>query len=85
LLLARIHDGIIKEFWDSDEIKRNIIQKTTYAEPGDRVWKFNGSNHTIGTMILKFDTAEEILHKMEDFQKGNCSIIEFTDIPCELH
>lgn len=36
-------------------------------------------------MILKFDTAEEILHKMEDFQKGNCSIIEFTDIPCELH
>ena len=33
---------------------------------GDKVSRFNGSNHTLGTMIMKFETKDEMLEKMDN-------------------
>jgi len=68
-MLHALEDGKVKEIWYSDEIKKNIIQETIYIKPGDEAHKFNGSHHTLGTMIMKFETQEEMLHKMDNMEQ----------------
>lgn len=75
-MLHALEDGTVKEIWYSEEIKKNIIQETTYTKPGDKVHKFNGSNHTLGTMIMKFATQEEMLHKMDNMENYLKVIVE---------
>lgn len=67
-MLHAIQDGTVKEIWYSDEIRNNIIQQQVYVKPGDRVCRFNGSNDTLGTMIMQFDSQEEMLHKMDNME-----------------
>lgn len=68
-MLHAIEDGIVKEIWYSDEIKKNIIEENIFIEIGDEVKKFDGSNHTLGTMIMKFDSQKEMLEKMDNMEK----------------
>jgi len=68
-MLHAIEDGIVKEIWYSDEIKNNIIEENIFIKPGDEVKKFDGSNHTLGTMIMKFNSQEEMLEKMDNMEK----------------
>ncbi len=68
-MLHAIEDGTVQEIWYSDEIKNNIIEENIFIEPGDEVKKFDGSNHTLGTMIMKFNSQEEMLEKMDNMEK----------------
>jgi hypothetical protein len=68
-MLHAIEDGIVKEIWYSDEIKKNIIEENIFIKLGDEVKKFDGSHHTLGTMIMKFDSQEEMLEKMDNMEK----------------
>lgn len=68
-MLHSINDGEVKEIWYSDEIRKNIIEENIYVKTGDKVKKFNGSNHTLGTMIMKFDSMDEMLEKMDNMEK----------------
>lgn len=67
-MLHALEDGKVKEIWYSDEIKKNIIQETIYIKSGDEVHKFNGAHHALGSMIMKFETQEEMLHKMDNME-----------------
>ncbi|MBU3014057.1 ATP-grasp domain-containing protein [Poseidonibacter lekithochrous] len=75
-MLHSLTDGIIKDIWYSDKIKSNIIEKMIDVKIGDIVYKFNGSNHTLGTMIMKFKTQEEMLEKMDNMEKYLKVIVE---------
>lgn len=68
-MLHSLEDGIVNEVWYSDEIKNNILEENIYICPGDEVKKFDGSNHTLGTMIMKFDSQNEMLEKMDNMEK----------------
>lgn len=68
-MLHAIEDGMVKEIWYSDEIKENIVEENIFIEIGDEVKKFDGSNHTLGTMIMKFNSQEEMLEKMDNMEK----------------
>ncbi len=68
-MLHAIEDGIVKDIWYSDEIKNNIVEETIFIKLGDEVKKFDGSNHTLGTMIMKFDSKDEMLEKMDNMEK----------------
>ncbi len=68
-MLHSIEDGIVKEVWYSDEIRKNIVEENIYIKPGDEVSKFNGSHHTLGTMIMKFSSLNEMLEKMDNMEK----------------
>jgi biotin carboxylase len=68
-MLHAIEDGIVKEIWYSDEIRKNIIEENIFIDIGDEVKKFDGSHHTLGTMIMKFDSQEEMLEKMDNMEK----------------
>jgi len=68
-MLHSIEDGIVKEIWYSDEIKKNIVEENIFVKPGDKVHKFDGSQHTLGTMIMKFNSMNEMLEKMDNMEK----------------
>ena len=67
-MVHSLQSGRFKELWLSDCIKPNIIEQELWVKPGDEVEKYLGSNHTLGTMILKFDSAEEMLDRVDNME-----------------
>ena len=68
-MLHAIEDGVVEKVWYSDEIKANILEENVFIQSGDEVKKFDGSNHTLGTIIMKFASEEEMLEKMDNMEK----------------
>ena len=70
-----LHSETAGEFdylWISEEIENNIIEKDLWIESGDSVGGFSGANEAIGTLILRFDTHEnmqKVLENQNDFVK----------------
>ncbi len=75
-MVHSLQNGVVKEIWYSDEIKNNIIEENIFVKQGDRVNKFDGSNHTLGTMIMKFESQNEMLEKMDNMEKYLKVIVE---------
>lgn len=67
-MLHSIKDGRVKKIWLSEEIEKNILERNIFIKKGDEVKKFDGSNHTLGTFIMKFDSEEEMLDKMDNME-----------------
>jgi len=68
-MLHSLKDGKFKDIYYSDEIKNNIIEENIFVKKGDIINKFNGSHNTLGTMIMRFDTQEEMLEKMDNMNR----------------
>ncbi len=64
-----LQGGTMKNIWYSDEIKKNIIEKSIYINVGETVKKFNGSDSTVGILIMKFSSQDEMLEKMDNMEK----------------
>jgi len=63
-----------KVIYDKFFEERNIVERDLFCKKGDHVDSFNGSNATLGTMILKFDTMDEMLDKM-DHMDNNIKVL----------
>lgn len=64
--------GVFDHLWISDDIKSNVIENDLWIEPGTKVGGFSAANEAIGTLVLKFDTQEqmkEVLSNQERFVK----------------
>lgn len=58
-------EGVFKELQiDSELQKNNVVEYNMHFKQGERIQAFVGSNGTLGTMILKFSSMEEMLDKM---------------------
>lgn len=69
--------GILKEVRFHENFKKdNLVELEMLFQPGDRVEAFTGSNGTLGTMILKFGSQEEMLEKMDHMEKWVTVIVE---------
>ncbi|MEE9430452.1 MAG: ATP-grasp domain-containing protein [Melioribacteraceae bacterium] len=68
-IIHSIEDGILNSININDELKENIIEENIWKKKNDSVIKFNGSNGTIGTMILKFSSSDEMIYKMDNMNK----------------
>ena len=58
-----IHSGknrIFKSLKIDKSIKNNIIETDLWVKTGDRIQMFNGANDSLGTIILKFDSQEQL-------------------------
>ncbi len=75
-MVHALEDGIVEELWYGDGMREKILEESIYVKPGDRVSKFDGSNHTLGTMILKFDTKKEMLHMMDHMEEYFRVVVE---------
>jgi len=62
--------GILKDIWiDDDFYNNNVVEYDIYYKVGDYVPAFKGSNGTLGTMILKYESMDEMLEKMDNMDK----------------
>lgn len=69
--------GVLRKIQIDEKFKEeNIVEFDMFFKPGDYVEAFTGSNGTLGTMILKFKSQEEMLEKMDHMEKWVTVIVE---------
>ncbi|WP_273150345.1 ATP-grasp domain-containing protein [Methylophaga thiooxydans] len=68
-MIHSIQNGQFRGVSVSESIKHKIIQSQIYCQKGDKVSRFDGSNHTLGAMILKYDNEAEMLHMMDNMEE----------------
>lgn len=62
--------GVLREVrLDENFKKNNVVEYEMFFQPGDKIEAFTGSNGTLGTMILKFDSEAEMLEKMDHMER----------------
>ncbi|MCH9853539.1 MAG: ATP-grasp domain-containing protein [Alphaproteobacteria bacterium] len=59
-------EGIFKGEYIHSDFQNNILEKNLFVEIDAHIDVFNGSNGTLGTLILKFDSQAEMLEKMDN-------------------
>lgn len=52
--------GVFDHVVISENIKAEVIEKDLWVKQGDKVESFEGANNAIGTLVLKFQTAEDL-------------------------
>jgi len=52
-------DGVLESIEISEQIKEFILEKHIYINPGEQVVKFNGSNATLGIVLLEFPSYHQ--------------------------
>ena len=67
-MLHSLQDGVFKEVYLSDRAKKYIVEQDIYVKPGDKAFKFSGSHHTLGTMILQYSTLEEMMDMLDHME-----------------
>lgn len=67
-MLHSLESGVFKDLWVSEKMRAKVVEQDVWVKPGDRVEKYTGSNHTLGTMILKFETLEEMIFMVDNME-----------------
>ena len=60
IILHADNDGVFDHLEISNELPAEIVEEDLWVEKGDKVEGFEGANNAIGTLVLKFQTAEEL-------------------------
>lgn len=71
-VLHSIEEGTYKEVWINPEFKDKVVELDIWVKPGDKVHPFTAANFAIGTVVLRFDSQdemEEAMSHMGDFIK----------------
>ena len=60
IILHADNDGVFDHLEISNELPAEIVEEDLWVVKGDKVEGFEGANNAIGTLVLKFQTAEEL-------------------------
>lgn len=60
IILHADESGIFDHLEISKDLPAKIVEEDLWVEKGDKVEGFEGANNAIGTLVLKFQTAEEL-------------------------
>jgi biotin carboxylase len=72
-IVHALQDGVCRELWMSERFESRVVEQNIWVKPGDAVHKFRGSNDTLGTAILRFESQEEMLAMMDNME-GDLSV-----------
>ncbi len=62
-----LKDGVLDRIdIREDVLKNNIVENHILAREGDTVNSFIGANTTLGILLMKFDSMEQMLHMMDN-------------------
>ena len=75
-VIHALEDGVFDSLWISDEIKEDILLSDLFVEKGDKVNKFNNGGFGIGAMLIKFNSVEEMLYRMDHMEEYIKVIVE---------
>lgn len=65
IILHAEKDGLFDHLEISKELHAEKVEEDLWVKKGDKVESFKGANNAIGTLVLKFTTAEELEFGME--------------------
>ena len=60
IILHADKDGIFDNLEIGSSLHAQVIEKDLWVKRGDSVESFEGANNSIGTLVLKFNTAQEL-------------------------
>ena len=60
IILHADKDGVFDHLEISKELPAEIVEEDLWVVKGDKVEGFEGANNAIGTLVLKFQTSEEL-------------------------
>lgn len=60
IILHADKDGVFDHLEISKDLSAEIVEEDLWVVKGDKVEGFEGANNAIGTLVLKFQTAEEL-------------------------
>lgn len=60
IILHADNDGRFKELQISPSLPAKVIERDLWVKPGDQVHSFEGANDAIGTLVLRFENAEDL-------------------------
>jgi hypothetical protein len=60
IILHADNEGIFDHIEISRDLCAEIVEEDLWVKAGDEVESFDGANNAIGTLILRFETAEEL-------------------------
>lgn len=60
IILHADKDGVFDRLEISKDLPAEVVEEDLWVAKGDRVNSFEGANDAIGTLVLKFQTAEEL-------------------------
>lgn len=64
-----LKDGILDNVEFTEEGKRHIIENHLIKHSGDKVRAFTGANTTLGCLIMKFDSFDQMIQMMDNPEK----------------
>ena len=60
IILHADKEGVVDHLEISKDLSAEIVEEDLWVVKGDKVEGFEGANNAIGTLVLKFQTAEEL-------------------------
>ena len=60
IILHSNESGVFNHLEISKDLPAEIVEEDLWVEKGDKVESFEGANNAIGTLVLRFNTAEEL-------------------------
>ena len=72
IVLHSDKEGIFDSLRISEDIRKNVVEEDLWIKKGTMVGAFKAANEAIGTLVLNFDTQEqidEVLSNQEKFVK----------------
>ena len=64
IILHADNNGIFKDLQICDDVNPYIVETDIWVKPGDKVLGFEGANNAIGTLVLNFDSQEQLSEKL---------------------
>lgn len=61
-----LEDGILKDIHISEEAKKLVVENHIIKKSGDHIQAFTGANTTLGILIMKFESMEQMLDMMDN-------------------
>lgn len=58
--------GLFDHLEIAEDKKERIVETDLWVEKGDKVENFDGANHAIGTLVVRFNTLEELEQAMDN-------------------
>ena len=62
IILHADKDGIFERLEIDKQLPAEVVEEDLWVKQGDRVESFEGANNAIGTLVLKFQSAEVLEH-----------------------
>ena len=70
-------DGILEQIRIDPAVERNnIIENHIIKQPGEEIKAFTGANTTLGILLMKFDSMEQMLHMMDHSEEWINTILK---------